>query len=136
MGLFDRLRRGGTTGASVLGDAAKQAKQKAGRAIGEVCGRLIRPVTLELGGKSASVILDDADLPTLLGQFFEATLMNNGQTCYLGTRVLAPSHRYTEIVDTLTDFARSLVVGDALDSSTQIGPLASARGRRASPNRR
>ncbi|VEG47124.1 NAD-dependent aldehyde dehydrogenase [Mycolicibacterium flavescens] len=99
----------------------------AGRAIGEVCGRLIRPVTLELGGKSASVILDDADLPALLGQFFEATLMNNGQTCYLGTRVLAPSHRYGEIVDTLTDFARALVVGDALDSATQIGPLASAR---------
>jgi len=99
----------------------------AGRAIGEVCGRLIRPVTLELGGKSASIILDDADLPALLGKFFEATLMNNGQTCYLGTRVLAPAGKYAETVDILSDFARALVVGDALDTATQIGPLATAR---------
>jgi len=99
----------------------------AGRAIGEACGRLVRPVTLELGGKSASIVLDDADLPSLLGRFFEAALMNNGQTCYLGTRVLAPAHRYDEIVDTLTDFACSLTVGNALDATTQIGPLATAR---------
>lgn len=98
----------------------------AGRAIGEACGRLIRPATLELGGKSASIVLDDADLPSLLEQFFAATLMNNGQTCYLGTRVLAPKHRYSETVDILTDFARSLTVGNALDEATQIGPLATA----------
>lgn len=131
-GVINIVPGGAEAGAYLVGHpgidkVAFTGSTAAGRAIGEVCGRLIRPVTLELGGKSASVILDDADLPTLLGQFFEATLMNNGQTCYLGTRVLAPSHRYTEIVDTLTDFARSLVVGDALDSSTQIGPLASAR---------
>jgi aldehyde dehydrogenase (NAD+) len=68
----------------------------AGRAIGEACGRLIRPVTLELGGKSAAIVLDDADLASLLEEFFAATLINNGQTCYLGTRVLAPRHRYGE----------------------------------------
>jgi len=98
----------------------------AGRAIGETCGRLIRPVTLELGGKSASIILDDADLASSLEQFFNATLMNNGQTCFLGTRVLAPRSRYSETVDILTDFARSLTVGNALDPATQIGPLATA----------
>lgn len=97
----------------------------AGRAIGEVCGRLIRPVTLELGGKSAAVILDDADLAPMLADFFAATLLNNGQTCYLGTRVLTPRHRHRETVDLLTDFARSLQVGDALAPTTQIGPLAS-----------
>ncbi|EHI14852.1 aldehyde dehydrogenase [Mycolicibacterium thermoresistibile] len=102
----------------------------AGRAIGEACGRLIRPVTLELGGKSASIILDDADLPALLEQFFAATLMNNGQTCYLGTRVLAPRSRYAETVDILTDFARSLKVGNALDAATQIGPLATENQQR------
>lgn len=99
----------------------------AGRVIGEICGRLIRPATLELGGKSASIILDDADLPPLLEQFFAATLINNGQTCFLGTRVLAPRHRYTETVDILSDFARALAVGNALDPTTQIGPLATAR---------
>lgn len=102
----------------------------AGRAIGEVCGRMIRPVTLELGGKSASIILDDAQLPSLLQQFFTATLMNNGQTCYLGTRVLAPRTRYAETVDLLSDFARSLNVGNALDPATQIGPLATANQQR------
>lgn len=54
-----------------------------------------------------------------------ATLVNNGQTCYLGTRVLAPRSRYDEVVDTLAAFASSLTVGPALDPATQIGPMAS-----------
>ena len=64
----------------------------AGRQIAEVCGRLLRPVSLELGGKSAAIILDDADLDlATIGQdLFAATLVNNGQTCYAGTRILAP----------------------------------------------
>jgi len=101
----------------------------AGRSIAEVCGRLLRPVTLELGGKSAAVVLDDADLAGNLESFFGATLLNNGQTCFVGTRILAPRSRYSEIVDTITDFAKSLKVGDALDPETQIGPMVSARQR-------
>lgn len=102
----------------------------AGRAIGEVCGRLLRPVTLELGGKSAAIILDDADLQSLGSEFFMATLINSGQTCFLGTRILAPRSRYQETVDFFTDFARSLTVGDSLDPATQIGPLATANHQR------
>jgi acyl-CoA reductase-like NAD-dependent aldehyde dehydrogenase len=101
----------------------------AGRQIAETCGRLLRPVTLELGGKSAAIVLDDADLGADLENLFEATLLNNGQTCYLGTRVLAPASRYDEVVDTLTGFVSGLTVGDALDPATQIGPVASARQR-------
>jgi acyl-CoA reductase-like NAD-dependent aldehyde dehydrogenase len=101
----------------------------AGRAIAEECGRLLRPVTLELGGKSAAIILDDADLSGQLDKFFTATLLNNGQTCYLGTRVLAPRTRYNTVVDVLTGLASSLRVGDALDDATQIGPLVSRRQR-------
>ena len=103
----------------------------AGRQIAETCGRLLRPVTLELGGKSASIILDDADLDLAkIGEdLFAATLMNNGQTCYLGTRVLAPAARYDEVVDMLTAFTGSLTVGDALDPTTQIGPMASTTHR-------
>jgi acyl-CoA reductase-like NAD-dependent aldehyde dehydrogenase len=101
----------------------------AGQAIGEVCGRLLRPVTLELGGKSAAIILDDADLPGSLENLFGATLLNNGQACYLGTRILAPRSRYQEVVDTFTSFVGSLNVGDALDPTTQIGPMVSARQR-------
>ena len=99
----------------------------AGRNIAEVCGRLLRPVTLELGGKSAAIVLDDAslDLAKIGNDLFGATLLNNGQTCYLGTRVLAPRTKYKEVVDMLAAFAGSLTVGDALDAKTQIGPMAS-----------
>ncbi|MFI7133614.1 aldehyde dehydrogenase [Nonomuraea sp. NPDC050153] len=104
---------------------------EAGRDIAEKCGRLLRPVTLELGGKSAAIVLDDADLDlATIGQdLFLATLANNGQTCYLGTRVLAPRTRYTEVVDALTEFAASLNVTDSLDPDAQIGPMVSARHR-------
>ncbi|MBQ0923556.1 aldehyde dehydrogenase [Saccharopolyspora endophytica] len=101
----------------------------AGRTIAETCGRLLRPVTLELGGKSAAVVLDDADLAATIESFFAATLLNNGQICWLGTRVLAPRSRYGEVVDTITDLARSLTVADPLEESTQVGPLVSARQR-------
>jgi aldehyde dehydrogenase (NAD+) len=103
----------------------------AGRRIAETCGRLLRPVTLELGGKSAAIVLDDADLDLakIGNDLFAATLVNNGQTCYLGTRVLAPRSRYDEVIDTLAAFASSLAVGDALDPATQIGPMASDRHR-------
>ena len=103
----------------------------AGRQIAETCGRLLRPVTLELGGKSAAVVLDDAelDLATMGEDLFAATLMNNGQTCYLGTRVLAPASRYDEVVEMLQTFASSLSVGDSLNPSTQIGPMASSTHR-------
>ncbi|MCW2720797.1 aldehyde dehydrogenase [Pseudonocardia sp.] len=101
----------------------------AGRAIAETCGRLLRPVTLELGGKSAAIVLDDADLSSTIESFFASTLLNNGQICWLGTRVLAPQSRYQEIVDTVTGLASSLVIGDSLDPATQMGPLVSARQR-------
>jgi aldehyde dehydrogenase (NAD+) len=103
----------------------------AGRQIAEACGRLLRPVSLELGGKSAAIILDDADLDLArIGQdLFAATLVNNGQTCYAGTRVLAPRSRYAEVVDTFAAFASSLPVGDALDPATLIGPLVAERQR-------
>ncbi len=99
----------------------------AGRQIAEVCGRLLRPVSLELGGKSAAIILDDADLDLARvgNNLFAATLINNGQTCYAGTRILAPRSRYDEIVDTIAAFASSLKVGDALDPATLIGPMVS-----------
>jgi aldehyde dehydrogenase (NAD+) len=103
----------------------------AGRQIAEVCGRLLRPVSLELGGKSAAIILDDADLDlATIGQnLFAATLVNNGQTCYAGTRILAPRSRYAEVVDVFAAFAGSLRVGDALDPATLIGPLVAERQR-------
>ncbi|MDN5913748.1 MAG: aldehyde dehydrogenase [Pseudonocardia sp.] len=101
----------------------------AGRAIGEVCGRLLRPVTLELGGKSAALLAEDADLGAFLAALPEVSLANNGQTCHACTRILAPRSRYTEVVDAVTDTVRSLRIGDPLEKETRIGPLVSAAQR-------
>jgi acyl-CoA reductase-like NAD-dependent aldehyde dehydrogenase len=101
----------------------------AGRSIAEVCGRLLRPVSLELGGKSAVIVLDDADLAAHAEQLFATSFINNGQTCYLGSRILAPRRKYDEVVGFFSAMASSLTVGDPLDESTQVGPMASGRHR-------
>ncbi|MFD7876210.1 aldehyde dehydrogenase [Streptomyces sp. NPDC059766] len=101
----------------------------AGRQVAAACAELLRPVTLELGGRSAAVVLGDADLAANAEQFFMATLLNNGQTCYASTRILAPRGRYQEVVEFCTALAHDAVVGDALDPATQIGPLVSERQR-------
>ncbi|MBB5157010.1 aldehyde dehydrogenase [Saccharopolyspora phatthalungensis] len=103
----------------------------AGRAVAETCGRLLRPATLELGGKSAAIVLEDADLDSeaMQQELFAATMMNNGQACFASTRVLAPRSRYAEVVDAVSSLAESLKVGDPLDPTTQVGPLATARQR-------
>lgn len=100
-----------------------------GRIIGETCGRLLRPVTLELGGKSAAIILDDADLNATMRGLKSVSLINNGQTCFLSSRILAPRSRYGEVVQSLAELVSDLNVGDPLDSETEIGPVVSARQR-------
>jgi acyl-CoA reductase-like NAD-dependent aldehyde dehydrogenase len=100
-----------------------------GRRIGEICGRLLRPVTLELGGKSAAIVLDDADLATTVQGMATSALLNNGQTCYLTTRILAPRSRHDEVVAAVAGLAAALTVGDPLDPATHIGPLVSSRQR-------
>jgi aldehyde dehydrogenase (NAD+) len=101
----------------------------AGRAIAEVCGRLLRAVTLELGGKSAAIVLDDADLDQTVRGLSWASLLNNGQTCYLSSRILAPRSRYAEVVDAVADLAGSLKVGDPFAPSTRVGPLVTRQQR-------
>jgi aldehyde dehydrogenase (NAD+) len=101
----------------------------AGRIIAEMCGRLLRPVTLELGGKSAAIILDDADLDATVKGLRSASFVNNGQTCHLSSRILAPRSRYDEVVDAVAALAEGLTVGDPLEKSTHVGPLVSARQR-------
>jgi len=95
----------------------------AGRAIGEVAGRMLRPATLELGGKSVSLIAEDADVDLFTSKLLEVSLPNNGQTCHAATRILAPRSRYAEVVDAVSGVVAGLVVGDPLESATQVGPL-------------
>jgi len=102
-----------------------------GRQIGEVCGRLLRPVTVEAGGKSAAIVLDDANLDLgSVGQALAPALFGmNGQLCSVTSRVLAPRSRYDEVVETIVELARSLTVGKSLLSTTHVGPLVSERQR-------
>ncbi|WP_067490166.1 aldehyde dehydrogenase [Actinomadura hibisca] len=99
----------------------------AGRKIGAVCGQQLKPVTLELGGKSAAIILADADLAATIEGFKMASLMNNGEACAAQTRILAPRSRYTEVADALAAMVTGLAVGDPADYGTEIGPLVARR---------
>jgi len=101
----------------------------AGRRIASLCGEQLKRVTLELGGKSAAIILDDADLAATMGGLLPAMIMNNGQACVAQTRVLAPRARYREVVDALVDAMKQAPVGDPMDPMTMVGPLVAARQR-------
>ncbi|MEV5072684.1 aldehyde dehydrogenase [Microbacterium sp. LMI12-1-1.1] len=99
----------------------------AGRQIGAEAGRLIRPVTLELGGKSPGIFLEDGDLGTLLEGLDGASFLNNSQTCTTQSRLLVARSRYDEVLDALADYAKThFTIGDPLDPSVTLGPMASA----------
>ncbi len=101
----------------------------AGRRIGALCGDLLRPVTLELGGKSAAIILDDADLAaTLTGLAFNSFL-NSGQVCAADSRILVPRSRQAEFTEAIAAMVGSFKLGDPLDPETFIGPLVAERQR-------
>jgi geranial dehydrogenase len=101
----------------------------AGRSIATACAELLRPVTLELGGKSAAILLDDVDLDAIMPDLQFITFMNNGQTCVTCGRILAPAARYDEVIDALVTRVSSLRIGDPLDPGTDIGPMATAAHR-------
>ncbi|MEU1690085.1 aldehyde dehydrogenase [Streptomyces hirsutus] len=100
-----------------------------GRHIAEICAQDLRRVTLELGGKSAAVILDDADLDLAVSALRMGSFRNNGQICTLKTRLLVPSKLEDEFLDGLNALIDTMPIGDPRDEATQIGPLVSARQR-------
>lgn len=100
-----------------------------GSAIGAACGRSFKRMVLELGGKSAAIILDDADLDAALTACDLGNFRNAGQACIGLTRVLAPQGKYAEVVDGLVQRARAYVLGDPLDESTTMGPVVTERHR-------
>ncbi|MDA2810710.1 aldehyde dehydrogenase [Nocardiopsis sp. RSe5-2] len=101
----------------------------AGRRIGALCGERLKGCSLELGGKSAAVILDDADLDAYLAMLPLTALLNNGEACIAQARVLAPRARYDEVVEAVSEKVASLRVGDPADPATEVGPLVSERQR-------
>lgn len=102
---------------------------ESGRAIGATCGRLLRPATLELGGKSPAIVLDDTDPDVLARNVIKVSMRNTGQTCKACTRLLVPDHRYDEIVDLVADVVSSAPLGNPFDPDTVFGPLVSERQR-------
>lgn len=101
----------------------------AGRKIGAACGELLRRVTLELGGKSAAIVCDDADLDAIMPELIASSTMNNGQACVAQTRILATRSRYDEVVEALTEAVAAIPVGDPADMETGCGPLIAERQR-------
>ncbi|HQV57586.1 MAG TPA: aldehyde dehydrogenase family protein, partial [Ilumatobacteraceae bacterium] len=100
-----------------------------GARIGAICGQQIKRVTLELGGKSAAILLDDVDIEAQLPNLLMAGLMNNGQACAAQTRILAPRSRYQELVDAITAGVAAMPLGDPNDPATAIGPVVAERQR-------
>ncbi|WP_394434646.1 aldehyde dehydrogenase [Streptomyces sp. SGAir0957] len=99
----------------------------AGKRVMEVASRHLTRVTLELGGKSAAVVLPDADVEPTVAGVVPAAWMNNGQACVAQTRILLPRSRYDEFAEAFTAAASALAVGDPLDPATQVGPLVARR---------
>lgn len=100
-----------------------------GREIAKRAAELLKPCTLELGGKSAAIILDDVDLASAVPMLVFSGVMNAGQGCVNQTRILAPRSRYDEIVDAIGTFVQALPVGLPSNPAAQVGPLISEKQR-------
>ncbi|MFG2275711.1 aldehyde dehydrogenase [Streptomyces chartreusis] len=96
---------------------------RAGRRIASIAGEHLKRVGLELGGKSAALVLDDADLEAAMQGLRFGALGNNGEACILQTRILAPRSRYEEVVTAVKEMVESLKVGDPSAPDTFIGPM-------------
>ena len=102
---------------------------RAGKRVGELASQSIKRVALELGGKSASVILEDADLAAAVKGSVSACMLNSGQTCSAHTRMLVPESRYEEAKALAQTAIAKLTLGPSLDENTRLGPLVSAAQR-------
>lgn len=95
-----------------------------GRSVAEVCARDFKRVSLELGGKSAAILLEDVDLDVFRPFVASACAPNTGQVCRALTRVLAPASRYDEVVNAVAEAMSEIPLGDPEDPATGFGPLA------------
>jgi acyl-CoA reductase-like NAD-dependent aldehyde dehydrogenase len=96
-----------------------------GKRIAALAAHTVKRVTLELGGKSAALILDDADFALAIRSTVNACYLNSGQTCTAPTRMLVPASRYDEAATLAADIAAGFTVGDPFAPSTRLGPLTS-----------
>jgi acyl-CoA reductase-like NAD-dependent aldehyde dehydrogenase len=130
-GTVNVLTGDGETGAALVDHpgvdkVAFTGSTAVGREIGAKCGRALKRVTLELGGKSPNIILPDADLDKAIPGSFEGIYSNTGQACNAGSRLFVQSGLYDEVIERLAGFAREAKVGPGLDPETEFGPVVSA----------
>lgn len=102
---------------------------RAGRRVAELAAATVKKVALELGGKSASIVLDDADFTRAVTESVHACYFNSGQTCSAHTRLLVPASRYQEAAQIAVQAAESFACGNALDPAVNLGPVISATQR-------
>jgi acyl-CoA reductase-like NAD-dependent aldehyde dehydrogenase len=102
---------------------------RAGRRVMALAAETVKRVTLELGGKSANVILDDAPFDKAVGIGAKNAMLNSGQTCSAWTRMIVPRARQQEAIDVAQQAIASLKMGDPMDAATRLGPLVSAAQR-------
>jgi aldehyde dehydrogenase (NAD+) len=98
---------------------------RAGKRVAELAAHSVKRVALELGGKSASIVLEDADLAAAVRGTVNACFLNSGQTCSAHTRLLVPESRYAEAAKLAVEAAASFTVGDPFGGSAKLGPLIS-----------
>jgi betaine-aldehyde dehydrogenase len=98
---------------------------RAGKRISEVAAQTVKRVALELGGKSASVILEDADLAAAVKGTVNGCYLNSGQTCTALTRMLVPAAQYEEAAKFAVEAAKAFTLGDPMSEATRLGPLSS-----------
>ena len=96
-----------------------------GKLIVKAAANDLKKVTLELGGKSPNIILEDADLDAAIPGAANAIFFNQGQCCCAGSRLFVQENKYDQVVEGITQFAKNIRLGPGLDASTQMGPLVS-----------
>jgi aldehyde dehydrogenase (NAD+) len=98
-----------------------------GKTIARAAVDTMKRVTLELGGKSANVLLDDADFDKAIPAAIQACFMNNGQACIAGTRLLVPAHRLEQVKRLAKAAAEAVTVGDPRDAGVALGPIVTSK---------
>ncbi|MEK7437182.1 MAG: aldehyde dehydrogenase family protein [Pseudomonadota bacterium] len=98
---------------------------RAGKRVSELASATVKRVALELGGKSAAVVLEDADLPAAVKGTINACFLNSGQTCSAHTRLLVPESKYEEAAQIAVEVAKTFTVGDPFAGTAKLGPLVS-----------
>jgi acyl-CoA reductase-like NAD-dependent aldehyde dehydrogenase len=129
-GTLNVLTGDGSTGAALVDSpgvdkVAFTGSTEVGREIGAKCGRSLKRVTLELGGKSPNIILPDADLDAAIKGAYLGIYFNSGQACNAGSRLFVQRELFDEVIERLAGYAREAKLGPGLDPETELGPLVS-----------